>query len=148
MDGKSKRGGARRNAGRKKGIGLSYDIERHCRNFIIEMLKDDAFKKKAISQVSLMFEEEIKEKEDFLYIIENNGIYKIGYSSNWKERKKQYKLHLGNVNIIYLLKSFNCFDLENIIHDKYKLKRVSGEWFSLSKQDIIDIVSFCSVNLK
>ena len=68
----------------KKGLALAAsDIQKHCFDFINEILKDDAIKLKATKQLAEI--DSIK-KQDYLYIIENNGLYKIGYSSNWKKR--------------------------------------------------------------
>ena len=39
-----KHGGARKGAGRKAGVGLSFDIKTHCELFIIELLKNEAIK--------------------------------------------------------------------------------------------------------
>ena len=67
MDKRKNNGGARKGAGRKKGIGLTSEIlGKHCYNFMVELLKDDAIKTKAIKQLSL-FNNEVKD-EDYLYI--------------------------------------------------------------------------------
>ena len=134
-------GGARKGAGRKKGIGITFEIQNHCYKFITELLRDDAIKLKATKQLALTFEEE---KEDYLYIIRSNEKYKIGYSSNWKKRSKSYKTHLPEYKLIYLLKSVNSFDLENDLHLMFENKRVQGEWFSLCESDIIRAISHCS----
>ena len=138
-------GGARKGSGRKKGIGLTSEIQKHCYNFMVELLKDDAIKNKAIKQLSL-FNNEVKD-EDYLYMIKNENLYKIGYSSNWKKRHKAYKTHLGFVDVIYLTKTNNSFLLENKLHEMFKDKRVTGEWFTLSNEDIIKCVSYCSQNI-
>ena len=138
-------GGARKGAGRKKGTGLTSEIQKHCYNFMVELLKDEAIKNKAIKQLSFFEEPEIE--EDYLYIIRNNNLCKIGYSSNWKKRYKAYKTHLGFVDIIYLTKTKNSFYLEDKLHEMFKEKRVTGEWFSLSNEDLLKCVSFCSQNI-
>ena len=139
------RGGARVGAGRKKGVGLTSEIQKHCFNFITEILKDDAIKLKATKQLAEI--DSIK-KQDYLYIIENNGLYKIGYSSNWKKRYKSYKTHLGSVNLIYLTKQDNCFDLENYLHSLFLSKRKSGEWFNLNDDELFEAISYCSSLIK
>ena len=141
----SKRGGARVGAGRKKGIGIASDIQKHCFNFITEILKDDAIKLKATKQLSEI--DSIK-NQDYLYIIKNNGLYKIGYSSNWKKRYKNYKTHLGSVNLVYLTKQDNCFDLENYLHSLFLSKRKSGEWFNLNDDELFEAISYCSSLIK
>ena len=134
-----------KNAGRKKGIGIAADIQKYCFDFINEILKDDAIKLKATKQLAEI--DSIK-KQDYLYIIENNGLYKIGYSSNWKKRYQNYKTHLGSVNLIYLTKQDNCFDLENYLHSLFLSKRKSGEWFNLNDDELFEAISYCSSLIK
>jgi hypothetical protein len=88
--------GGHKNCGRKKGVGITFEIQKHCFNFMQELLKDDAIRLKATKELS-----EIDEaiKRDYLYIIENAGLYKIGYTSDLKKRLQQYRTHLGIVNI-------------------------------------------------
>ena len=145
MDNRKNNGGARKGAGRKKGIGLSYDIQKHCNNFIIELLKDETIKAKALKQMSLMFEED---EEDYLYIIRNGLYYKIGYSSNWSKRYKNYKTHSGVVDLVYLSKQQDSFSLEAYLHNLFKDKRVNGEWFDLSNEDVLNAISYCSSTIK
>lgn len=137
----NKRGGARKGAGRKKGIGITYDIQKHCQNFIEEILKDDAIRFKSIKQLSLKYDDV---SEDYFYIIENNGLYKLGYSSNWEKRYKNYKTHLGAVNLVYLTKQLNCFEIENNIHKMFEGSRDVGEWFDLTDEDLFCIIQHCS----
>ena len=139
------RGGARKGAGRKKGVGISYEIQKHCNNFIIELLKDEAIKVKALKQTSLIFQED---EQDFLYIIKNGRYYKIGYSSNWSKRHKNYKTHLGVVDLVYLSKQQDSFSLEAYLHNLFQDKRVNGEWFDLSNEDLLKAISYCSSRIK
>lgn len=139
---KRKFNGGHKKAGRKKGIGIAFDIQRHCQKLIEDMLSDDAIRMKATKQLSLLLETE--EKEDYFYIIENNGLYKLGYSSNFAKRYKNYKCHLGDVNLIYLTKQKDCFNLETFCHNKFKDKRKTGEWFELNQNDLLYIIKYTS----
>jgi hypothetical protein len=138
---KRKFNGGHKNAGRKKGVGITFEIQKHCFNFMQELLKDDAIRLKATKELA-----EIEEviKQDYLYIIENNGLYKIGYTSDWKKRLQQYKTHLGLVNVIYLTKQIDCFYLESELHILFKDKRDIGEWFSLNNNELFYAIKFCS----
>jgi len=138
---KRKNNGGHPNSGRKKGIGISYDIQKYCNLFIEELLKDEAIKSKAIKQLSNNYKDIV---EDYFYIIKNKGLYKIGYSSNWDKRFKTYKTHLGLVNVIYLTKQMNCFKLETDIHKTFNHCRMTGEWFDLTNEDLFKIIKFCS----
>ena len=136
-----KRGGARKGAGRKKDIGLANDIKTHCEKLIKTLLLDEAIKNKAIKQVALSLE---IDKQDYLYIIENNGLYKIGYTSNFKKRILGYKVHLGVVNVAYLTKQFNCLKLEKDLHELFNSKLITGEWFKLTSNDLLEAIKYCS----
>tara|TARA_R110000851_G_scaffold239896_1_gene392598 strand:+ start:287 stop:727 length:441 start_codon:yes stop_codon:yes gene_type:complete len=138
---KNNRGGARKGAGRKKGIGLTYEIQKHCQKFVEELLNEDAIRLKLTQQLA---ENKNEISLEYLYIIENNKKYKIGYSSNFKKRLKNYKTHLGEVNLIYLTKQKNCFNLESDIHEMFESKNISGEWFNLDNDDIFKIIAHCS----
>jgi hypothetical protein len=133
--------GGHKNAGRKKGVGITFEIQKHCFNFIQELLKDEAIRLKATKQIA---EIELSNKESYLYIIRNNGFYKIGYTSDWKKRFQNYRTHLGDVNLIYLTKQLDCFDLESELHILFKDKRNTGEWFSLDQNDLLKAINFCS----
>lgn len=144
MDKRKNNGGARLNAGRKKGIGISFEIQKYCYDMIESMLKNDAIRLKATKQLSLL---QSDLQEDYLYIIENNGLYKIGYSSNWDKRFKNYQTHLGQVNIVYVTKQPNCFELERHLHNLFSDKRLNGEWFDLDETDLLEAIKFCSSSL-
>jgi len=139
-DGRVNNGG-NRNAGRKKGVGVVNDIKKHCEFFINEMLKNDAIKLKATKQIS----ENIIENEDYFYVIKNEGNYKLGFTSNIKKRYNNYKSHLGFVDIIYIYKGHDSNNIESYFHDKFKNKRVIGEYFNLTKEDVFFVISYCSL---
>tara|TARA_R110000744_G_scaffold368496_1_gene478395 strand:+ start:88 stop:531 length:444 start_codon:yes stop_codon:yes gene_type:complete len=145
MDKRVNNGGARKGAGRKKGIGISFTIKKHCEEFIFKLLRDDAIKHKILKEVQVsLFEDE---KEDYLYIIKNNGLFKIGYSSDFSKRFNNYRTHLGVVDLIYLHKGFNCFELEAELHSVFDSNRNVGEWFNMKNKDILKAVSICSKKL-
>ena len=56
MDNRRFNGGHPTKGGRKKGIGLSFTIQKHCQRFIIELLQDEKIKTRAIQQL-IEFEE-------------------------------------------------------------------------------------------
>ena len=145
------RGGARPNAGRKKTqLKIADNIKNHCVDFMIELFKDENIKNKARKefQKSFNFDTEIEEKEDFLYIIKSNNIYKIGYTKNIKSRINDYSVGLGLIEVVYVYKSFNCFELESYLHNMFIDKNIKGEWFELNDNDVLKIVKYCSLLIK
>ena len=138
-------GGARPGSGRKRGIGLNATIEKHVYNFMVELLKDDVVRKKATEQLSLkLFEEE---EESYIYIIKNNNLYKIGYSSNVDKRVSHYRTHLGMVDLIVVYKTKNAFHIESTFHEAYKKKSLrpngnNSEWYEFNNEEIIDAIRY------
>lgn len=136
----SNRGGARLNAGRKRGIGITYTIRKECDFLIRNLLKDEIIKNKIIKEVK-DFDKEIK--EDYFYIIKSNDKYKFGYSSNFQKRLKNYKTHNIDIKVLTLLKSKNCFNIESLMIDKYSSNRIeNSEWFLFNNYEIIDVLDF------
>ena len=134
-------GGARPNAGRKKGIGVTSSIEKYVYKFVVELLQDDLVKMKALKQLSLAFNEENKEK--YIYIIKNDNAYKVGYSSNFKNRLKNYKAHLGKVDVILLYKSKDAFEIEAEFHgDQFAKTGTNSEWYKFSPNDLENAIRY------
>ena len=81
---------------------------------------------------------------EFVYIfktekIDDNDQYiiKIGRSYNVTERMKQ--IQTSNPYKISLIQAYKCNDcciLEKMVHNYYKEKRLEGEWFKFTEQDI------------
>ena len=140
-------GGARPGAGRKKKhIKIADEIKEHCHNFIIEIMKNKVINNRLQREVQTLmdFEDDCKLNEDYIYIIKSNGLHKIGYTTNLKSRLNDYKVHFGLVELIYVYKGYNCYDLETVIHNLVSDKNHKGEWFQLDNEDLIRIISYCS----
>ena len=77
----------------------------------------------------------------FIYLIEFNNLYKIGYSVNPENRLKQ--LCLGESGKIVFKKNVpHPRKFENILHKEFSDKQVSGEWYNLSESDLDYVNSF------
>lgn len=78
-----------------------------------------------------------------VYIMECNGFYKVGVSQDVKKRQKQ--LQTGNGKEIKILYSsnecINAFEVENLIHKKYKLYQTIGEWFKCNFETISSMIA-------
>jgi len=146
-DGRKKHGGLRKGAGRKKGTknALSILIQKECEILINNLLLNEAIKFKATKQLSLSLDSVNEIKEEYLYVIKNKGIFKIGYTTNWKKRYQAYKTHSGFVELVYLTKQYNCFEIEHQLHNMFKEKRFGeGEWYNLNEKDLFKIIKYCS----
>lgn len=72
-----------------------------------------------------------------VYLIEANGLHKIGYSGNASERIKNMRTAIPcPLVVICIIPSKNAKELECSLHERFALKRAHGEWFNLSPDDI------------
>ena len=106
-----------------------------------EMLaKRDNTKKRAGRQGGLY-----PTRSTFVYVLENriSGLYKIGFSKDYKKRIKAIRSILYNngvesdLDIVFLLDG-NC-RLESELHKRFRDVRRRGEWFALAVSDIESI---------
>jgi len=83
----------------------------------------------------------------FVYLIKSDeNLYKIGYSKNVNKRLKQLKTaNPNNLQIVETYKSAFPRKLENYLHNIFKHKRVSGEWFDLDISDINNFLYKCQI---
>lgn len=76
----------------------------------------------------------------FIYILFGNGVYKIGKTKNPKQRKTWLDIKLPfAVEIHHLIKTNNMIACEYLFHDRYNQKRINGEWFNLTAEDVAEI---------
>jgi len=73
------------------------------------------------------------------YVIKsgNSDYYKIGKTSRTVPSRLK-ELQTGNPHPLKVVKVLSG-DLEGYYHDKFSHKRVSGEWFKLSRRDLKQI---------
>lgn len=72
--------------------------------------------------------------------IQNTGknLYKIGKTQDLNKRLAAYHTHLPIMfRVIRQYAALNMTDLEESLHIVFQHKRVKGEWFELSKNDLI-----------
>jgi len=81
----------------------------------------------------------------YTYLIESNGLFKIGITSNLKTRLSQ--IQTGNPHKVSLIctkvwstKEIALF-IEQSLHYKYRNLRLNGEWFNLVQEDLLFIIS-------
>tara|TARA_R110000803_G_scaffold199460_1_gene263536 strand:- start:248 stop:709 length:462 start_codon:yes stop_codon:yes gene_type:complete len=142
---KRKNNGGHPNAGRKKGIGISFDIKKHCDNFMEEMLKDEAIKNLALKQVQETINKNTNTNYGFVYIINSTeNLFKIGWTSDLKKRIKNYNTHNVNSNLVFYIESQNAFELEGMAHKFLIPFNESGEWFRFNEQNLIKAISYIS----
>lgn len=78
--------------------------------------------------------------EGFIYVMECASYYKIGYSA-YNPRKRQRDIQIGNplpVTLIGVIEGSLTHEAE--WHQFFRDKRVRGEWFALTEEDIAHVL--------
>jgi excisionase family DNA binding protein len=73
----------------------------------------------------------------YVYIYGGNGVYKIGKANDVQKRLRSITQPPFRCSLIHVLPSDDPSKLERAIHVYFRHKRVNGEWFNLSDDDII-----------
>jgi len=76
----------------------------------------------------------------YVMIDKNTGLYKIGRSKNPTIREKTLQSEKPTIELMLYWSGFT--NDEKFLHEKYRDKRVRGEWFSLDYIDIESIKSY------
>ena len=71
----------------------------------------------------------------YTYIIESKGLTKIGRAINVDRRMKQYATHNPHIELLKVIEG----DYEQFLQDVFSQKKISTEWFSLTKEDVANI---------
>jgi hypothetical protein len=82
-----------------------------------------------------------------VYFFKHKGIdaIKIGMTnkSNPKNRFSSLKTYSPNgASIIGYIETPHFQELESLLHEKYKSKRLNGEWFDITKEDCINEINY------
>jgi hypothetical protein len=75
----------------------------------------------------------------FLYVMvdKRTGYHKIGRSKDPKYRERTLQADAPEIEMVFCFEGY--VNQEKRLHEKYAEKRVRGEWFDLSENDLIDI---------
>lgn len=78
--------------------------------------------------------------------VEENKLYKIGYTRrSINQRIKEFKT--GNASDFYIVDSFKSkwgTKIESRLHNLFRSKKISGEWFDLNDEDIKTFKDMCN----
>lgn len=77
--------------------------------------------------------------------IGNETLYKIGYTRRSVEKRvKEFKTgNASNLEILEIFQSEWGTKVEALLHKKFNSKRINGEWFDLSIDDISNFINTC-----
>lgn len=89
-------------------------------------------------------------RDGYVYLFKWMNFYKIGTSVNVQSRLGPLSASLPMPGeILHTIPTNHMSDAELSLHDKFAAKRLNGEWFALSDEDIawlLQIRSICSEN--
>ena len=71
---------------------------------------------------------------------DRSGLLKIGMTDNWERRLKQIRNMNPEFSFLCVIKHDKPAVAEAMLHTKYSNKRVIGEWFELSVEDVKEIL--------
>ena len=78
-----------------------------------------------------------------LYLLESNGVYKIGITTG-NVHKRIKKLQTGNpyrIQLVWEKECSNYLGMEKYWHTMFACKRLVGEWFELTAVDLVKIIT-------
>ena len=83
----------------------------------------------------------------YVYLIcdPSQNTYKIGVTRNIVQKRLK-KLQTGNSSELHIVNTVETkypFRLETLLHNKYKHKKVYGEWYNLSDDEVKSFKSTC-----
>ena len=79
------------------------------------------------------------EKEGYVYFVKDvNGLIKIGCTGDFQNRSYGLKSYFGDLKLIRLLSCNDMISLERSFHIIFKENRVTGEWFNLKEEDVLN----------
>lgn len=76
-----------------------------------------------------------KSYHTYIMCDKNTGFYKIGKSANPRFRERTLQSEKPTIELLMVFKA----DIELNLHSRYERKRIRGEWFILTPDDLIDI---------
>ena len=88
-------------------------------------------------------------KNGYIYLIKNNdsGLFKIGITKDLKRRFRQLETQSGcSLRLVFaglfLDDDTPVNETEKVLHNKYKDRKKIGEWFNLTREDILQIRNY------
>lgn len=82
-------------------------------------------------------------KSGYVYLFASAFGYKIGRTRNIPSRTRVFNVKLPfDVRLLHVIETCDSVTLEKTIHDHFAAKRLNGEWFALSKDDVDSFVNW------
>lgn len=97
---------------------------------------------KAKEIIHSVFSQPSEDSWSYLYLVKSGSFYKIGYAFDLDSRLTS--LQSGNplvLTVEYARKVKNAQQTEKLLHTRFSNKRVRGEWFFLTDDDVVILKS-------
>lgn len=115
-----------------------------------EVITDEEIDKENEILINMMFEQKPRDKPvrqpkkpKYVYLLQSDIYYKIGITTDPDKRISDLMtLPPFDTGIIYCALCDDAQKHEKLLHERYKEKRVNGEWFKLSKDDVIEVCGY------
>lgn len=86
-------------------------------------------------EVELPSDDEIK--EGYVYLIKSAGYYKVGRTNSKERRVRELAIQLPEKSeTVHVIATDDAAGIEAYWHNRFSDRRMNGEWFGLSAQDI------------
>jgi hypothetical protein len=78
----------------------------------------------------------------FVYLVEDlrNGLFKIGQSQTPEKREHTLQSEVPDVSLRFYVPPHDTAEKE--LHEIFAAKRIRGEWFQLTSQDVLSVIEF------
>lgn len=91
----------------------------------------------AITTLEYIYDRKMALPDGCVYVLKSGNYYKIGRSRQPDKRIKTLKIQLPfPVEVFALIPCERCIDSEMALHELFGDKRVNGEWFHLSPNEV------------
>jgi len=78
-----------------------------------------------------------KQVQGYVYLLHGGGYFKIGKTIDLSVRNRQIGLQLPfEVTLVHAISTNDIDELERYWHTRFRTKRLNGEWFNLSNEDV------------
>ena len=87
-----------------------------------------------------------RKSRGYVYLLSGGGYYKIGQTRDIRSRSRALGMQLPfEVDLVHVIETNEPLVLERRLHEEFNHKRVRGEWFELSAEDVKYIKSIGSI---
>jgi DNA-binding XRE family transcriptional regulator len=89
-----------------------------------------------------MSSEQDSELGGYVYLFEaDNHLFKLGRSFDPSARVARFNTLPVGVHLVHKIESSDAKWLERVLHRRFSPKRIRGEWFALTDEDVAEIVA-------